>query len=62
MRAMVLLCVTLVYACLVPHQRRYRSAAFIGTIHYDVLNKGKHIELVATSDGERFRQDVAAPR
>src|SRR5436305_14731853 len=50
---MAVVCATLVAAPTVVAQR-----TFIGTIHYDLVNKGKHIELVATSDGERFRQDV----
>lgn len=30
---------------------------FIGTIHYNLENKGKHIQLVAATDGNRIREE-----
>ena len=34
------------------------QSEFVGTIHYDALNKGKHIDMVVTTDGVRLRYDV----
>lgn len=57
MRTMAL-CITLFCALAGNPQIAESQKTFIGTIHYDVVNKGKHIELTAATDGQRLRQDV----